>query len=40
MKQIKWKSMVITCGICLLSILLGVALWERLPDTMAIHFNI
>ncbi len=40
MKYIKWKSMVITCGICLLPIVLGVALWERLPDTMAIHFNI
>ncbi|MBR5543221.1 MAG: DUF1648 domain-containing protein [Oscillospiraceae bacterium] len=40
MKFIKWKSLIITCVVCLLPILLGVALWERLPDTMAIHFNI
>lgn len=26
--------------VCLLPILLGLALWNRLPDTMAIHFNL
>jgi len=40
MKIIKWKSLIITCIVCLLPILLGIALWDRLPDTMAIHFNI
>lgn len=40
MKFIKWKSLVITCVVCLLPILLGLALWDRLPDTMAIHFDI
>jgi len=40
MKFIKWKSLIITSFVCLLPILLGVALWESLPDTMAIHFNI
>lgn len=40
MKFIKWKSLIITCIVCLLPILLGLALWEKLPDTMAIHFNI
>ncbi len=40
MKFIKWKSLVITCIVCLLPIFLGVALWEKLPNTMAIHFNI
>lgn len=35
----KWKSLGITCLVCLLPILLGVALWESLPDTMAIHFD-
>lgn len=40
MKFIKWKSLIITCLICLLPILLGIALWDKLPDTMAIHFNI
>jgi len=40
MKFIKWKSLIITCIVCLLPILLGIALWNNLPDTMAIHFNI
>jgi len=40
MKFIKWKSLFITCLVCLLPILLGLALWEKLPDTIAIHFNI
>ena len=40
MKFMKWKSLVITCVICLLTILLGVALWDRLPEEMAIHFNV
>ena len=40
MKTIKWRTAAITCLLCLLPILLGLSLWERLPDTMAIHFNI
>ncbi len=40
MKFIKWKSLFITCLVCLLPILLGLALWEKLPDVMAIHFNL
>ena len=40
MKFIKWRSLFITCIICLLPILLGIALWNELPDTMAIHFNL
>jgi len=39
MKYIKWKSMVITCLVCLLPILLGISLWDELPDSIAIHFN-
>ena len=39
MKFIKWKSLIITCIVCLLPILLGIALWNYLPDSMAIHFN-
>ncbi len=39
MKFIKWKTLIITCLVCLLPVLLGVALWEKLPETMAIHFN-
>lgn len=40
MKIMKWKILIVTCLICLLPILLGVALWHELPETMAIHFDI
>ncbi len=39
MKFMKWKAYLITALVCLLPILLGLALWNQLPDTMAIHFN-
>ena len=39
MRFIKWRILIITCAVCLLPVLLGVALWSRLPDTMAIHFD-
>lgn len=39
MKFFKWKSFVITSIVCLLPILLGLSLWNRLPETMAIHFD-
>ena len=40
MNYIKWRTLLITCLICLLPIVLGIIWWESLPDTMAIHFNI
>ncbi len=40
MKFIKWKSLIITCSFCILPVLFGIILWNRLPDTMAIHFDI
>ncbi len=40
MKMIKWKSLILSSLACLLPILLGLFLWEKLPETMAIHFNI
>ena len=40
MKFMKWKILIITCLVCLLPILLGIVLWNSLPDTMAIHFDI
>lgn len=40
MKFIKWKILIATSIVCLLPILPGVILWEMLPDSMAIHFNI
>lgn len=40
MKFFKLKTFVITSIVCLLPILFGVSLWNKLPDTMAIHFNV
>ncbi len=40
MKFIKWKSIIVTCIVCLLPILLGVVLWDSLPGNMAVHFDI
>ncbi len=40
MKFMKWKFFFITSFVTLLPILLGVALWDSLPDSIAIHFNI
>ncbi len=38
-KFMKWKILIITCIVCLLPILAGVALWDRLPESIAIHFD-
>ena len=40
MKFMKWKILIITSLVCLLPILFGLALWNSLPDTMAIHFDV
>ena len=40
MKFVKWKTLTITSLVCLLPIFLGLALWYKLPQTMAIHFDI
>ncbi len=40
MKFMKWKIWLITCGVCLVPIIFGVVLWERLPADIAIHFDI
>ncbi len=39
MKFMKWRIYIITCAVSLLPILLGLALWDKLPEVMAIHFN-
>lgn len=39
MKYIKWKILLASSVVCLLPILLGVSLWDRLPDYIAIHFT-
>lgn len=40
MKFINWKSLIVTCAVCLLPILFGVALWNSLPELIAVHFNL
>lgn len=40
MKFIQKKSLILSGLICLLPIPVGVALWKKLPETMAIHFNV
>ena len=40
MKHIKWRMLFITSCICLVPVILGVLLWDRLPDTIAVHFDI
>ncbi|MBQ8002561.1 MAG: DUF1648 domain-containing protein [Clostridia bacterium] len=40
MKFFKWRIFIVTAVVCLLPILLGVSLWNKLPDVMAIHFDI
>lgn len=39
MKKIEWKTLMITCAVCLLPILFGVIVYEKLPEIMPIHFN-
>lgn len=39
MKYIKWKILGLTSLVCLLPILLGICLWNDLPQEIAIHFN-
>ena len=40
MKIFKWRIFIITATVCLLPILLGLSLWERLPESIAIPFDI
>ena len=40
MKKINWKTSILSCMVCLLPILFGLIFYDKLPDTMAIHFNI
>ena len=40
MKNINWKYIIITSLSCLLSVFLGLVVWDSLPDKMAIHFDV
>ena len=39
MKFMKWKILIISSIVCLLPVLLGLAMWNSLPDVIAIHFD-
>ncbi len=34
------EKFILTSIVCFLPIILGLTLWEKLPDSMAIHFDI
>ncbi len=36
---IKWKILIVTCIVAFLPVIFGAVLWDRLPDTIAIHFD-
>lgn len=40
MKNIKWKSLIMTWLVILLGIIPGIVFWNELPESVAIHFNI
>lgn len=40
MRFFKWKYFFITSMVCLSPILLGLLLWDKLPDIMPIHFDV
>lgn len=40
MKFIKWKTLIVTSLVCLLPIVLGIVLWQKLPSSVPIHFDI
>jgi len=39
MRFVKWKSFVFTALVCILPIIFGIALWDLLPEDIAIHFD-
>ncbi len=40
MKFFKWKYFLVTSLVCLSPILLGLLIWDKLPDIVPIHFDI
>lgn len=40
MKYMKWKILIITSLVCLAPILFGIAVWDMLPESVPIHFDI
>ena len=39
-KFFKWKYFVLTGVLCLLPVLAGILIWDKLPDSVPIHFDI
>ena len=39
MRYFKWKIFAVTAIVCLLPIFFGVAVWEELPEKVAVHFD-
>lgn len=40
MKKIDWKILILTCIICVLPVIAGAVVYDKLPETMAVHFNV
>ena len=39
MRFFKWKFFVYTSIVCLMPVLWGILIWDRLPQSVAVHFN-
>ena len=40
MKKIRWKTLIITCIITVLPMLIGIIFYNQLPEQIPVHFNI
>lgn len=40
MKKIRWKSLIVTCIVTLIPMLIGVIFYNQLPEKIPVHFNI
>lgn len=40
MKKINWKILILTSFVCVLPMILGVAIYDKMPEQMPVHFNI
>lgn len=40
MKKIEWKILILTVTVCLMPILGGIVYYDKLPDQVAIHFDL
>lgn len=40
MNFFKWKDLLITSAVCLVPIIVGIVIWDKLPEVLATHFDI